>query len=69
MKLVEIDFVTADSTSHNLGVIEEVCAKLQIDKVPNTLVCHVHHMIMFKRKIKTVWQNIYDEQIQLKNIF
>ena len=59
----------ADSTSHNLGVIEEVCAKLQTDNVPNCLVCHVHHMIMFKRKIKTVWHNIYDEQIQLKNIF
>ena len=60
-ELVEkIDFVMTDSTSHNLGVIEEVCAELQTDSVPDSLVCHVHPMMMFQRKIKAVWQEIHD---------
>ena len=59
-ELVEkIDFVMADSTSHNLGVIE-VCAELQTDSVPYLLVFHVHPMMMFQRKLKAVWQEIYD---------
>ena len=60
-ELVEkIDFVMTDSTSHNLGVIEEVCAELQTDSVPDSLVCHVHPMMMFQRTIKAVWQEIHD---------
>ena len=36
-ELVEkIEFVMTDSTSHNLGVIEEVCAELQTDSVPDS---------------------------------
>ena len=52
----KIDFVMTDSTSHNLGVIEEVCAELQSDSVPDSLVCHVHPMMMFQTKIKAAWQ-------------
>ena len=61
-ELVEkIEFVMTDSTSHNLGVIEEVCAELQTDSVPDSfLVCHVHPMMMFQRNIKAVWQEIHD---------
>ena len=54
----EMHFVMTDSTSHNLGVIEEVCAELQTDSVPDSLDCHVHPMMMFQRKIKAVWQEI-----------
>ena len=58
-ELVEkIDFVM-NSASHNLGMIE-VCAELQTDSVPDSLVCHVHPMMMFQRKIKAVWQEIHD---------
>ena len=60
-ELVEkIDFVITVSNSHNLGVIEEVCAELQTDSVPDSLVCHVHPMMMLQRKIKAVWQEIHD---------
>ena len=60
-ELVEkIDFVVIDSTSHNLGVIEKVCTELQTDSVLYSLVCHVHPMMMFQRKIKAVWQEIHD---------
>ena len=52
----KIDFAMTDSTSHNLGLIEEVCAELQTDSVPDSLVCHVHSMMMFQTKIKAVWQ-------------
>ena len=59
--LVErIDFVMTDSTSHNLGVIEEVCDELETEKVPDSLVCHVYPMMMFQRKIKAVWQEIHN---------
>ena len=60
-ELVEkIDCVMNDSTSHNLGVIEDVCAELQTDSVPDSLVCHVHPMMIFQRKIKAVWQEIHE---------
>ena len=49
-----------NSKSHNLGVIEEVCAELKAESVPDSLVCHVHPMMMFQRKIKAVWQEIHD---------
>ena len=54
----KIDFVM-NSPSHNLEMIE-VCAELQTDSVPDSLVCHVHPMMMFQRKIKAVWQEIHD---------
>ena len=60
-ELVEkIDFVMTDSTSHDLGVIEEGYAELQTDSVPDSLVCHIHPVMMFQRKIKAVWQEIHD---------
>ena len=59
--LVEkIDFVMTDSTAYNLGVIEEVCLELEAEHIPESLVCHVHPMMMFQRKIKAVWQEIHD---------
>ena len=50
----KIDFVVTDSTSHNLGVMEEVCAELDCDNIPPALVCHVHPMMMFRRCTKSV---------------
>ena len=41
-------------------MIEEVCAELQTDSVSDSLVYHVHPMMMFQRKIKAVWQEIHD---------
>ena len=55
----KIDFVMTDSTAHNLGVIEDVCSKLQVENIPDSLVCHVHP-VMFQRKVKDVWQEIHD---------
>ena len=56
----KIDFVMTDSTAHNLGVIEDVCSVLQIENIPDSLVCHMHSMMMFQRKVKDVWQEIHD---------
>ena len=50
----------ADSTCHNLGVIEEVFADLQTGSVPDSLVCHVYLTMVFQRKIKAVQQEIHD---------
>ena len=58
--LEKIDFVMTDSTAHNLGVIEEVCKELNTGTVPDSLVCNVHPTMMFQRKIKDVFQEIYD---------
>ena len=48
-----------DSTAHNLGVIEDVCSELQVENIPDSLLCDVHPM-MFQRKVKDVWQKIHD---------
>ena len=56
----KIDFVMTDSTAHNLGVIEQVCEELEVETIPDSLVCHVHPMMMFQRKVKGVWQEIHD---------
>ena len=40
--LVEkIDFVMADSTAHNMGVIQDVCDELETDSIPDSLICHI----------------------------
>ena len=49
-----------DSSAHNLGVIEDVCNELQVENIPDSLVCHVHPKMMFQRKVKHVWQEIHD---------
>ena len=56
----KIDIVITDSAAHNLGVIEEVCKELNVEDIPDSLVCHIHPMMMFQRKIKSVWQEIHD---------
>ena len=56
----KIDFVMTDSTAHNLGVIEDVCSVLQIENIPDSLVCHMHSMMMFQRKVKDVWEEIHE---------
>ena len=59
--LVEkIDFVMTDSTAHNIGVIQDVCDELETDSIPDSLICHIHPMMMFQRKVKAVWQEIHD---------
>ena len=53
--LVEkIDFVTTDSTAHNLGVIQDVCADLETEIVLDSLICNMHLIMMFQRKVKQV---------------
>ena len=56
--LVEkIDFVTTDSTAHNLGVIQDVCADLETEIVLDSLIYNMHLIMMFQRKVKQVQQN------------
>ena len=56
----KIDFVKTDSTAYNLGVIHDVCAELEMESVPDSLICNVHPMTMCWRKVKQVWQEIHD---------
>ena len=56
----KIDFVKTDRTAYNLGVIHDVCAELEMESVPDSLICNVHPMTMFWRKVKQVWQEIHD---------
>ena len=58
--LKKVSFVMSDSTAHNLGVIESVCEELDIDDVPKTLLCNVHPLMMFDRKIRELCQEIHD---------
>ena len=58
--LEKVDFVMTDSTAHNIGVIEEVCEKLECESVPASLICNVHPLMMFQRKVKDFYQAIHD---------
>ena len=57
--LERIDFVMTDSTSHNLEVIENVCERFGAE-VPKTLLCNVHPLMMFQRKVKDIFQLLHD---------
>ena len=48
-----------DSTAHNLGLIKDVCAEPETERVPDSLICNVHPM-MFQRNVKQMWQEIHD---------
>ena len=58
--LERIDFAVTDSTEHNMGVIEKVCEKLEVESVPDSLVCHVHPLMMFQKQLKLLFQEIHD---------
>ena len=57
----KINFVMTDSTEHNMGVIDEVCSELEVEKnhVPLTLVCNVHPLMMFQDKVKSLYQILH----------
>ena len=48
--LERIDFVVTDSTSHNIGVIEEVAKELDVQSIPDSLVCNLHPTLMMQKK-------------------
>ena len=54
-----INFVMTESNAHNFRVIEDVFSELQVENIPDSLVCHAHPM-MFQRKVKDVWKEIHD---------
>ena len=57
--LKKVQFVMTDSTSHNLNVVEQVCEDLDVDEVPSTMLCNVHPLMLFQRKIKDMCQQIH----------
>ena len=58
--LKRISFVMADSTSHNLNVINLVCDELEVEEVPGTLLCNIHPIMMFQGKIKELCKEVHD---------
>ena len=58
--LRKVDFYLSDSAKHNLGVMNKVCEKLAVNNVPDSLLCHVHPMMMFQRKVKELWMEIHN---------
>lgn len=58
--LEKIQFIMTDSTAHNIGVIQKVCEDLESENVPKSLVCNIHPLMMFQRKVKKVFQIIHD---------
>ena len=49
-----------DSTAHNVGVIDKVCKELDIEEAdtPKTLLCNVHPLMMFQKKLKELYDEI-----------
>ena len=37
----------ADSTAHNLAVVQDVCTELETASLPGLLICNIHPMMMF----------------------
>ena len=60
--LKKITFVMIDSTAHNIGVMEKVCAEFNIDndQCPKTIICNVHPVMMFQTKLKELFNEIQD---------
>ena len=59
--LKKVQFVMTDSTSHNLNAVEQVCEDLDVDEVSSTMLCNVHPLMLFQRKIKDMCQQIHDQ--------
>ena len=58
--LERIDFDMKDSTSHNLGVMDNVCKHFETESTPKSLICNVHPLMMFQRKVKYIFQLLHD---------
>ena len=54
----KVDFVMTASTSHNITVVKQVCENLNCEKIPSSLVCDYHPLMMFQRKVKELYQTI-----------
>ena len=59
--LEKIQYWMTDNTSHNLNVIEQVCKDLNVENVPGQLLCNVHPLMLFQKKIKEMCQQIHNE--------
>ena len=55
----KLNFVMTDCSARNL-VIKDICAELETESLHDSLICNVHPMKMFKKKIKLVWQERHD---------
>ena len=49
-----------DARAHNIGVISRVCEEFECDDAPSSLVCNVHPLMMFQRKVKDVHRIIHN---------
>ena len=56
----EITFVMSDNTAHNLEVIEKVCEDVGAENNPLVILCNIHSLMMFQRKIKELCQELHD---------
>ena len=54
----KIDFVMTDSTAHNMEVEKLLAHELDVDHVPNHLLCQVHPVFMFVRELDSVFKTI-----------
>lgn len=59
--LKKVNFIMTDSTSHNLQVVEKVCEDLNVVDVPSQILCNIHPLMLFQRKIKEMCQQIHDK--------
>ena len=68
--MAKIDFVKTESTSHNLGVTEMVCEKVESEYVPRLLVCNIHPLIMMQLKSNNCFKSSMAklETIKLINV-
>ena len=60
--------MVTDATSHNLEVEKLLAEQLQVESIPDHLLCHVHPALMFTRELDSVFKEI-EEKIGRDKIF
>ena len=54
----KIHFVMTDLASHNLRVEDIVSEELEVDRLPDHLLCQVHPSLMFGRVLSMLWREV-----------
>ena len=54
----KVDFVMADSVSHNLYTESMVSEQIGVEHIPGHLQCQVHPSLMFSREMVKVWKEV-----------
>ena len=62
----KVDFVMGDGTAHNIGVMEIVSKKLEMEHTLGHLLCQFHPALMFNRVLVSIWKQVWIFSLHFK---